>query len=154
MDSTPSPIQLFPSDAIRRSVLATIEQGGCEALLGNMRGQPRSAAQQLGVDFLGEHEHWRRIRTKLTQMDPRAFADLSEEMSLQDVSTALPEIDCPTTIIVGEHDQPFREPARIMTNLIPKANLQVIEGAAHSPQYENAEAWKAAVRGHLLANGP
>ena len=51
--------------------------------------------------------------------------------------------------MVGEHDAPFRRPSERMAAAIPGARLAVIQGAAHSPQFEAPAAWWAAVSGFL-----
>ena len=105
------------------------------------------------IDFLGETEHWNRIRWKLEQLDAQAFADLTDELSRHDVEAELDGIDCPVTIMVGEHDDPFVDPSRRMAEAIPNARLEVIADAAHSPQYENAQAWMKVINEHLDVNG-
>ena len=149
MDTGPEPLRLF-DDNIRQHLTRTVTEGGCEALLEGMQGQPQSAAVQRGIDFLGEHEHWRRIRVKLAQMDPQAFVDLSAVLNNHEgVTDDLTQISIPTSIIVGAEDKPFLEPAKLMASKIDDSQLVVIDNAAHSPQYENADVWRDAVLAHL-----
>lgn len=149
MDTTPLPVKLMDEGAWQ-TLKGLIQKEGCQAMLESMRGQSIAPAVQRSIDYLGESEHWRRIRVKLTQMDPAAFIDLGGAMEHQaSLVELLPEIDCPATVIVGKHDQPFVKPSKLMANKIPNATLQIIPKAAHSPQYENPEAWKHAVRQHL-----
>jgi pimeloyl-ACP methyl ester carboxylesterase len=54
-----------------------------------------------------------------------------------------------TLVIVGEQDQPFIGPSERMAEAIPDASLVVIPDAGHSPQFENPEAWWAALSGFL-----
>jgi pimeloyl-ACP methyl ester carboxylesterase len=153
MDTSASPLALFATEAIRTTVLDLVRAKGCQGLLDNMRGQPRTPAAQRGVDYLGEAEHWRRIGEKLVQMDPSAFVELIGAMADQNLLAELAAIDCPVTIIVGEHDTAFREAATALNRTLPAARLEIIRHAAHSPQYENAPAWKAVVRRHLADHG-
>jgi pimeloyl-ACP methyl ester carboxylesterase len=104
---------------------------------------------QAGIDFLGEEEHWRRIRWKLDRMDREAFVGLMAGMGDNDVLAELGRLRCKTTILVGEHDSPFIEPSTKMAEAIPNARLVTIPAAAHCPQYENATAWRAAIDAHL-----
>jgi pimeloyl-ACP methyl ester carboxylesterase len=55
----------------------------------------------------------------------------------------------PTLVIVGEQDEPMVGPSRRMAESIPGASLVVIPDAGHSPQFENADAWWAALSGFL-----
>ena len=115
-----------------------------------MQDQPQPDAVQRGIDFLGEKEHWRRIRVKLEQMDAQAFIELTLALDEQpSVLAAMSGIEIPTTVLVGEHDKPFVKPSREMHQTLPNSNLVVLEGAGHSGQYENAEDWRAAIESHL-----
>jgi pimeloyl-ACP methyl ester carboxylesterase len=58
-------------------------------------------------------------------------------------------IDCPTTVICGEHDAAYLDAARRLAAAIPDARLDFIPGAYHSPQLTHPEAWLAAVTAHL-----
>ena len=55
----------------------------------------------------------------------------------------------PTLVIVGEQDTPFIKASENMAKTIPGAELAWIPDAGHSPQFENADAWWAAVSGFL-----
>lgn len=62
-------------------------------------------------------------------------------------------ISTPTLIIYGDLDQAgFIEAARRLAELIPKASVEVIPEAAHSPQWERPELFNRALRRHLQAN--
>ncbi len=149
MDTTPLSVTLMDAHAWQ-TLTELIRKDGCQALLQSMRGQSITPTLRRSIDYLGEAEHWRRIQVKLTQMDPAAFIDLGQAMEHQQpLVELLSEIECPTTVIVGKQDQPFVKPAKLMANKIPNANLQIVPKAGHSPQYENPETWKYAVRQHL-----
>ncbi len=64
-----------------------------------------------------------------------------------DSTARLGEIRCPTTVLVGSEDAPFRHPSDALARGIPGARQVVIANAAHCPQLENTEAWLAAVEG-------
>lgn len=66
---------------------------------------------------------------------------------LDDLAAALDGV--PTLIIVGEQDKPFVPHAERMAAAIPGARLAVIDDAGHSPQFENPDAWVAALSGFL-----
>ncbi len=98
---------------------------------------------------MGE-SYWERQRRKLESMDVEAFAGLREAMvEQQPLTRRLAEISCPTLVLVGEQDVPFRKPSDEMAAAIPDARLAVIPEAAHSPQLENAPAWNRAIVNHL-----
>jgi pimeloyl-ACP methyl ester carboxylesterase len=61
----------------------------------------------------------------------------------------LRSIKVPALVIVGEEDAPFRKASARMAEAIPDARLAVIPDAAHSPQFENPEAWWKALSGFL-----
>ena len=151
MDTAPYGMRLF-KDKVRGQLNTLVKEQGCAALLSGMQDQPQNAVVQRGMDFLGEREHWRRIRVKLEQMDPQAFVDLGSALSEQaSVLARLTSLSMPVTILVGEQDKPFTKAAREMAKAIPNAQLVTIKEAGHSPQYENAEAWQTAIEAHLSA---
>jgi 3-oxoadipate enol-lactonase len=61
----------------------------------------------------------------------------------------LRELSCPTLVIVGELDIAFVGPSLAMAEQIPGARLAVIPGAGHSPQFEAADRWVAALEAFL-----
>lgn len=149
MDTAPFAMKLFGT-RVRQQLGQMVLEGGCEALLEGMQGQPQNNAVQRGIDYLGEAEHWRRIRVKLEQMDPQAFVELSETIDTQpSVLASLANLTIPTTIIVGQHDKPFLKASKKMHKVLPNSELVTIADAGHSPQYENAHAWAGAIAGHF-----
>jgi pimeloyl-ACP methyl ester carboxylesterase len=114
------------------------------------RDPNRAASVNRCVERMGAETFWARIRAKHLAMDPEAFATLGPMLAdHQGVADRLGEIRCPTTVLVGEDDRAFLKPAEVLARAIPGARHVVIEGAAHSPQLENQEAWLAAVLAHL-----
>ena len=94
------------------------------------------------------------------EFEARKWADLSEimwgtiarELAYQrDDLPAMTALTCPVLIIVGEQDEPFVVASRLMAEAIPGAELVTIPNAGHSPQFENPEAWIAALTGFLSA---
>src|SRR5262245_42139315 len=137
------------SEEERAAFAKVVREHGCEVMLERHRAAVSLPGVQAGIDFLGDEEHWRRIRWKLERVDREAFVGLMEDMTRHDVLAELARVECPTTVLVGEFDTPFIEPSRAMSRTIPDARLVVIPGAAHCPQYENAAAWRAAIDAHL-----
>ena len=141
MDTSPYPLNLFTSE-IRERLASIVMEGGCQALLPGMQGQPQNEAVKRGIDYLGEAEHWRRIRVKLEQMDPAAFVELSASLAEHaPVTDSLGQLELPVTVIVGAEDTPFIEPSERLVAKLPNARLARIDDAGHSPQYENAGVW-------------
>ena len=83
-------------------------------------------------------------------MDMIAYKALATELgTARDITESLASISCPTTVLVGEADEPFVEPSRIMADRVPNAVLKTISDASHCPQYENAAGWKEVISAHL-----
>lgn len=76
--------------------------------------------------------------------DLMAMSDRSDAIPL------LPQIRCPTLVIVGDQDQatPPHE-AKLMVEKIPGARLEVIPGAGHLANLEQPEAFNKAVSAFL-----
>ncbi|MFP6837307.1 MAG: alpha/beta hydrolase [Pseudomonadales bacterium] len=149
MDTAAEPLEDTAENS-RELINSVVLEQGCGALLKMMRAQPASPAVRRGIDHLGEAEHWRRIRVKLSQMDRQAFVELSAELrSYAALTDQLAGIACPTTVIVGQRDVPFIASSKSLATEIPDARLVSIPLAGHCPQYENADAWRDAVRAHL-----
>lgn len=149
MDTSAQPIQLM-SEAIASQLAATVEHGGCQALVPMMQGTPPTPAVQRSINHLGEAEHWRRIRVKLEQMDPQAFIQLGQDMRIHELpASQLAKITCPTTVMVGALDTPFLKPSEHLTAWLPNAVLKRVPEAAHSPQFENPQYWQHTIADHL-----
>lgn len=149
MDTSPGPMEMA-NPGMRDMLAKTVREKGCAALVPMMKLQPQDEIRTRGVDYLGKAEHWRRITVKLEQLDPEAFIAFAGELaSHADATDQLNQIICPTTVIVGKHDQPFLTPAKVLAQRIPEAVLVEIAQAAHNPQYENHEDWRAAIEQHL-----
>jgi len=63
----------------------------------------------------------------------------------------LADLDVPTLVIVGEQDRPFLDASEAMAATLPSARLVVVPDAGHSPQFENPDAWRAAMLAFLAA---
>ena len=83
---------------------------------------------------------------KWAAMAPEAYAALSRELTRQpDQLDAMRAIACPTLVVVGAEDEVFLPGAHAMVAAIPGADLVVVPDAGHSPQFENPDAYFAAV---------
>jgi pimeloyl-ACP methyl ester carboxylesterase len=83
--------------------------------------------------------------------DPYAMHALGLELWVTGASLRdrLPEITCPVTVIVGEHDHPLVDQAPALAAEVADGTLVVIDGAYHSPQLTHPDEWRAAVEAHL-----
>ncbi|MBX3285825.1 MAG: alpha/beta hydrolase [Actinobacteria bacterium] len=87
---------------------------------------------------------------KLRTSSPAMYAAMATELvNRPDRLPDLAEVPVPTRVVVGEQDKLFVAAARAMADTIPGADLVVIPDAAHSPQFENPDAWWAAVSSFL-----
>lgn len=87
---------------------------------------------------------------KWAQVSPVAYATLAREIVAQPPQLdAMVQIACPTLVIVGAQDACFIDAAARIAGTIPDATLVVVPDAGHSPQFENPDAWFAAVDGFL-----
>ena len=149
MDTSAQPITLM-SEAVATQLATSVQQGGCQVLVPMMQAAPPTPAVQRSMNYLGEAEHWRRIRVKLEQMDPQAFIQLGQELSTHQLPVAqLATIRCPTTVLVGALDRPFLQPSKHLAASLPNASLKQVPHAAHSPQFENPEYWQHTIADHL-----
>jgi pimeloyl-ACP methyl ester carboxylesterase len=91
----------------------------------------------------------------LRNSSPEMFvAMLLQIASTPDRLPELPLISVPTLVIVGEEDTPFVGASQRMTGAIPGAQLAVVPGGGHSPQFEAPEAWWAAFASFLGSLAP
>jgi pimeloyl-ACP methyl ester carboxylesterase len=89
---------------------------------------------------------------KWNDMSEIMWGTIARELAYQpDDLPAMAALTCPLLILVGEQDAPFVIAAALMKEAIPDAALVAIPNAGHSPQFENPEAWIAALTGFLSA---
>jgi pimeloyl-ACP methyl ester carboxylesterase len=83
-------------------------------------------------------------------LDPFAYGAFGAAMLDQaPLLDRLGEIRVPTTVLVGSGDTGFLAPSDELVRGIPGARRSVIPDAAHQPQFENPDAWVAAIEAHL-----
>lgn len=85
---------------------------------------------------------------------PHAARALAEAIIECDESEALREISCPVLLCQGDQDQitPVGA-ARFMSNLIPKATLEIFAESGHAPQIEEAQVFNERLSSFLKALG-
>jgi pimeloyl-ACP methyl ester carboxylesterase len=90
---------------------------------------------------------------KTLQFTGPAWAALAGDMAAQvDRLDQLATLTMPTLVVVGELDDGFFKQSVAMAEAIPNAQLAVIPGGGHSPQFEAPTAWWDVVRSFLEAN--
>jgi pimeloyl-ACP methyl ester carboxylesterase len=94
------------------------------------------------------------------EFEARKWAGMSEIMwgtiarelaYQQDDLPALAALTIPILVLVGDQDAPFVLASALIKDAIPDCELATIPNAGHSPQFENPEAWIAALTGFLSA---
>jgi 3-oxoadipate enol-lactonase len=98
-------------------------------------------------DFREQHpEVVNRIRAMLQIADPRAYAMAARAVAAVDTREDLPRIAVPTLILRAERDASMGpEAAAALRNGIPRAEIQVIEDAAHLCNVQRPDAFNRAV---------
>jgi pimeloyl-ACP methyl ester carboxylesterase len=90
--------------------------------------------------------------TRLGQASPAGLARAARGMLAQRdgrVISALPDIEVPVLIVVGDRDEPFRGAASYMAAKIPRAMLAVIPDAGHASNIDQPELFSRQVRAFL-----
>ncbi len=114
------------------------------------------AALKAALDSLGSpldnpaYERVLRERPGYQEFVDRKWDDLSHLMWAAmaraiayqpDDHVDLATLGIPVLVLVGELDTPFHGPSRRIAETVPGARYAMIEGAGHSPQFENPDAW-------------
>jgi pimeloyl-ACP methyl ester carboxylesterase len=147
----------IPTDLLAGS-LAIVRAGGTAALFEAMHSKDTSGNplpdQPAYDEACARLPGYRELgaRNLLRTAAPAYAALISEIAARGDHLDELAAITCPTLVIVGEQDQPFLGTCRAIADAIPAATLEVIAGSAHSPQFENTDAWLAAVLPFLASH--
>jgi pimeloyl-ACP methyl ester carboxylesterase len=126
---------------------AIVADGGMEALarvMAERQGPLSSPAHQRLLAERPEHGEFneRKLRATLPDAYRALLPGLLDQADRLD---RLPAIDVPALVLVGEEDAPFLGPSRRMAVALPRARLEVVPDAGHSPQFENPDAWWAAL---------
>jgi 3-oxoadipate enol-lactonase len=145
MDTTHGPLEidrdlaLLGAELVREGGMAAVKEA-LDAMEGDgPLGTPaneRLLAERPGYRELGDQ--------KFLGSSPAMYASMIGQMIDQaDRLQHLADVSVPTLVIVGEQDTPFVAPSQAMAAAVPGARLEVIADAGHSPQFENADAWRA-----------
>ena len=154
MDTAPGPLRDLPLETFRLA-WRVAREAGMETLQRMARERAADDPTRTEADRRLERErgpqwYWERHRRRFLAMDRIAYAELGREIvEQQSLVPRLPEIRCPSLVLVGEEDRSFLEPAEVMAASLPHARLVVLPGAGHQPQFEAPGPWREAVLDHL-----
>ena len=146
MDTLHGPLPFVTRDDVEAAIGVVREHGidGLHAIFeerGSTLDSPahlRLLAEKPGYKEFNDH--------KFLATSPVAYASLLRAMfDATDRLDRLRSLTMATLVIVGEQDKPLVEPSTAMADAIPDAELAVIADAGHSPQFENPDAWWAAL---------
>lgn len=152
MDTTHRGLSAMPSDQVA-AAQHVVRTHGMEALVRLLEagaGPPRPQAHERVVAARPGFAEFGRM--KMHNASPAMYAAMSAELtSFEDGLDALRALSAPTLVIVGAQDEPFLKASQRMAEAIQTAQLVVVPEAAHSPQFENPDAWWSAVSGFLAS---
>jgi pimeloyl-ACP methyl ester carboxylesterase len=148
MDTSPGPPRLDPElmDAAAKIALEDGKQV-LKPLLDAAATLDTPAHQRLIAERPGYREFQER---KWDALSMAMWAGTIRDMAHQpDQLAAIATVECPTLVLVGALDAAFLDACKAMAATIPGAELVVIPEAGHSPQFEQPDAWYAALVGFL-----
>jgi 3-oxoadipate enol-lactonase len=145
MDTTHGPLEIdrdmamLGAQIVRDGGMAAVKEA-LDAMEGDgPLGTPaneRLLAERPGYRELGDQ--------KFLGSSPAMYASMLGQMIDQvDRLQHLADVSVPTLVMVGEQDTPFLGPSEAMAAAVPGARFEVIADAGHSPQFENADAWRS-----------
>jgi 3-oxoadipate enol-lactonase len=152
MDTSAGPVPGFDPELIDIAVDVALTKG-------------KDALQEL-LDWASalESPAHKRVAAKrpgYTEFEDRKWACMSEimwatlirELAYQtdDLPVMAASLRAPLLVLVGAQDEPFVIASNAIAAAIPGTELVVIPDAGHSPQFENPDAWIAALVGFLSA---
>ncbi|MDQ2650582.1 MAG: alpha/beta hydrolase [Actinomycetota bacterium] len=118
-----------------------------ESLTGEAPSAARVKATRRGYEEFGA----RKMLAVAPAMYSSVLCSITGQTETVDRLDRLGAISVPTLVLVGEEDRPFVNASKRMADTIPGAQLVVILDAAHSPQFENPEAWWEAMTAFLAS---
>jgi 3-oxoadipate enol-lactonase len=151
MDTSAGPIPGFDPSLIDIACDVALTQGkqALKDLLDFASALDTPAYKRVLADRPGYPEYEARKWADLSEI---MWASIARELAYQsDDLPSMALLTCPVLVIVGEQDEPFVVASHAMAEVIPGAELVIIPNAGHSPQFENPDAWIAALTGFFSA---
>ncbi|HUP87533.1 MAG TPA: alpha/beta hydrolase [Acidimicrobiales bacterium] len=153
MDTSHGPIGGIDLDAIALGKVV-VADGGMAALVEGQRHVEGALTTEADKRVTATRPGYREFgESKSVAAAPDMWLGMIDEVvttqsdRLADLASSL--ADVPVLVIVGEQDTPFVPHAHRMAEAIPGARLEVVPDAGHSPQFENPDAYAAALRDFL-----
>ena len=153
MDTVHGPITWLDPDVVAMGV-AVLRDEGVDAFvdLSNLLRDADPLVTPANRRLLTEKEGYaefcdRKARATAATMRTAMMPAFSDQRERLDALAAAVRV--PTLVVVGEQDEGFLEHSHALADAIPGARLVVVPDAGHSPQFENQEAWWAALVGFL-----
>ncbi len=126
------------SEVVRTGGFAALKQLSDELDLLGSESYQRVLAERPGFAEYADY--------KWHAQSPVMWTTLMHEIVTQpDQLAELAALTVPTLGIVGDQDTMFLKPMDEIVATVPGARLVVVPDAGHSPQFENSDAWIAAV---------
>jgi len=123
---------------------AFLERRGLEAFLA-------SSAGATAVGLRPELPAARAAAAAIAAQDPRGLAHFARRVAAlaPPVIDALPGLDLPALVLVGERDEPYLRAAEVLAARLPRARKVVLPRAGHVANLEETAAFDAAVLAFL-----
>ncbi|WP_426571638.1 alpha/beta fold hydrolase [Aquihabitans sp. McL0605] len=152
MDTHHGPVEGLDPDTVAVAV-DVLRTQGLPALLELIAMLPQAPKAPADLRVRAERPGYIEFgESKVNRSAPAMYAAMGIELSSRvDRLAELSGLTMPVRVVVGAEDKGFIGASRRMADAIPTADLVVIPDAAHSPQFENPEAWWAAVEPFLAA---
>jgi pimeloyl-ACP methyl ester carboxylesterase len=153
MDTSPGPLPGLDPELVEAAAYVALHDGKAvlKPLLDAAGTLESPAHQRLLAERPGfqefEDRKWAALSGVMWGAMAREIAHQPDQLAL------LTGVRCPTLVIVGEQDESFVEPSRLMAATIPGAELVVVRDAGHSPQFENPREWLDALEDFLARVG-
>ncbi len=154
MNTSAGPFSSLPPDLLEFGADFVLSDGmtALKVLMDELSPLGSDAYERVLRERPGQFEYNER---KWGSLSPHMYAACLRELHRQPDQLALmADVTSLTLVVVGEEDVAFLGPSRDLAATIPDAELAVISGAGHSPQFENPDAWYAVVSGFLEAPAP
>jgi pimeloyl-ACP methyl ester carboxylesterase len=149
MDTSPGPVPGLDAEMIDLGVQIANEQGMDELkrVMDAFSPLDTAAYQRTLVERPGYREFG---DAKWAALSRAMWVTMSIEIRDQpDQLAEMAAVHCPTLVLVGIEDEPFRRVSQQMAETIAGAELVVIPDAGHSPQFENGAEWLTALQRFL-----
>lgn len=153
MDTWPGAVPGFEADLVEAAAALGEREGKAvlRSVLDAVAPLDTPAARRLRA---ASPEYERRKAARWEAVSLTMWVSVVRELvALVDESHRLAAIRCPTLVVVGELDLPFRPAAERLAAAVPGARLAVVPDAGHEPQLEAPAAWLAALDGFLATVG-